>query len=73
MIECIDKETGFFSEPINILKKIPGYGEDEIIQAIDTIREMEPVGVGAFDLSDCLLIQVQRQKIGESIIGENNS
>lgn len=68
LIECIDKETGFFSEPINILKKIPGYGEDEIIQAIDTIREMEPVGVGAFDLSDCLLIQVQRQKIEDPLL-----
>ncbi|MDR2732939.1 MAG: RNA polymerase factor sigma-54 [Fibromonadaceae bacterium] len=39
-----------------LLKKAP----KEVKQAFDVLRNLEPPGIGAFDLCDCLLIQAKR-------------
>jgi len=38
------------------LKKAP----KEVIEAFDVLRSLEPPGIGAFDLRDCLIIQANR-------------
>ena len=45
---------------------------EEIEQALETVRGLEPAGVGATDLRDCLLLQLQRdggdRRLEEAII-----
>lgn len=40
--------------------------DEEMIQIVDIIRSLDPPGVGAFNLQDCLLLQIKRQKPSET-------
>src|SRR5208282_6330743 len=37
----------------------PGFTRDDLHQAIELVRQMDPVGVGARDLRECLLAQLK--------------
>ncbi|MFI5090245.1 MAG: RNA polymerase factor sigma-54 [Terriglobales bacterium] len=40
----------------------PGFSRDDLHQAIELVRQMDPVGVGARDLRECLLAQLKYQQ-----------
>ena len=40
----------------------PGFTRDDLHQAIELVRQMDPVGVGARDLRECLLAQLKYQQ-----------
>ena len=39
--------------------------EEEVIEILEMIQEMDPAGIGARDLRECLLIQIDRRQNGD--------
>ena len=65
-------ERGYFPEdPAAIAMRIQ-IGEETVRKCLSMIKELEPAGTGAFDLKECLLIQLERKqkknRITESIV-----
>ena len=60
MAELVDEDGYLAQEDLDGLTelKIPA---DMVEQALDTLQSLEPAGVGARDLSQCLALQLQRQ------------
>ena len=52
---------GFFAEPPEIIAKELEIPTETLQQAIRAIRQLEPAGVGATDLRDSLILQLQRK------------
>lgn len=61
LIAYIDPDTGFFTESPELLGEFLKCGADELNRALSVIRKMEPAGIGAFSLADCLTLQLERQ------------
>ncbi len=61
MAELVDEDGYLAAEDLNGLEdlKIP---RTLIDQALETLQSLEPAGVGAGSLSECLLLQLARQK-----------
>ncbi len=61
MAELVDEDGRLLPEDLDglTLLKIP---EDMISQAITTLQTLEPAGIGARSLSECLVLQLQRMK-----------
>lgn len=61
MAELVDEDGYLAQEDLDGLTelKIPA---DMVEQALDTLQSLEPAGVGARDLSECLVLQLSRQK-----------
>ena len=61
MAELVDEDGYLTQEDLDGLTemKIP---QTMVDQALDTIQSLEPAGVGARDLSECLVLQLSRQK-----------
>ena len=60
MAELVDPDGYLPQEDLDSLQDL-NIPEDLIGQALETIQSLEPVGVGARDLSECLLLQLARQ------------
>lgn len=60
LIQRLDK-NGWFDESVAELASCLNIEETIVDQAIQVIQGLEPAGVGARDLSECLLIQLERQ------------
>jgi RNA polymerase sigma-54 factor len=41
------------------------YTEDEVVQALELVRDLDPPGVACFDLRECLLRQLDSQEVTE--------
>ncbi|MGL4653017.1 RNA polymerase factor sigma-54 [Cetobacterium sp.] len=68
-------ERGYLDGTLESLKKDGGYKSSLFKEALDILRGLDPLGVGAFNLIDCLKIQllnrgIKNKKI-EKIIEEN--
>lgn len=67
LIGCID-DDGYIRQPITSISNDLAfqYGieapETEILETLKTIQELEPAGIGAVNLRDCLLLQLRRRK-----------
>lgn len=61
MAELVDEDGYLAQEDLDGLTelKIPA---DMVERALDTLQSLEPAGVGARDLSECLVLQLSRQK-----------
>ena len=61
MAELVDEDGYLTQEDLDGLTemKIP---QTMVDQALDTIQSLEPAGVGARDLSECLVLQLSRRK-----------
>ncbi len=55
-------ENGWLTESVDSLAALSGFTAGEMSQAVDIIRELDPPGVGASDLSSCLVIQLKRME-----------
>ena len=60
-------DLGFLQSPVEEMAKNTGVPEEEIQPVLAVIQTFHPVGVGARDLRDCLLIQLRRLGKEESM------
>ncbi|MGC4191612.1 MAG: hypothetical protein QM589_10670 [Thermomicrobiales bacterium] len=56
LLESLD-ERGFLTNPLDAIAELTGLDEEDLQEALDVIRDVAPVGVGAHDLRECLLLQ----------------
>ena len=54
---CLD-ENGYFAEDPALVSRETGYSRQEIEDALQVLRRLEPCGIFAKDLKDCLLCQL---------------
>jgi RNA polymerase sigma-54 factor len=60
MINSLD-EKGYLNEDVKDIESALNAQGEEVEKALAILQKMEPVGVGARNLQDCLLIQLQRK------------
>ena len=60
MIECIN-ENGYFEESLNNISHTLKIDNTVAEEALFVLQSMEPAGIGARDLRECLLLQLERQ------------
>lgn len=53
-------DNGYLAAPVGQLLEESGIAKDCLDEALEAIQRMEPAGVGAADLRECLLIQARR-------------
>jgi RNA polymerase sigma-54 factor len=59
-------DLGFLSAPLEEIANLSGTPIEDLQDALDLVQTFHPVGVGARDLKDCLLIQLRRLGQGQS-------
>ena len=52
---------GWWTESVEETARAFGVTEDRVLQVLQQIQQMEPAGIGARDLSQCLLLQLENQ------------
>jgi RNA polymerase sigma-54 factor len=60
-------DIGFLSAPLDEIANLSGTPIDDLQQALELVQTFHPVGVGARDLKDCLLIQLRRLGKAQSL------
>lgn len=60
LIDCLD-DHGFYSGTAGELAALAGTDAAAAELALDTLKSLEPAGVGARDVIECLLLQLRRQ------------
>ncbi|HSU79411.1 MAG TPA: RNA polymerase factor sigma-54 [Candidatus Angelobacter sp.] len=67
MIDDLD-DKGYWVEETGEWAEAMGYPATEVQDALTQIRELEPAGVGAVNVQDCLLLQVERFSHGHQAL-----
>lgn len=57
--KCLD-DHGFFPFEIADIARVSGYPEKKIASCLVELKKLEPAGIFAKDLSECLILQLQR-------------
>lgn len=60
IIESLD-ENGYMTSSIGEISCATGVSEDKVSEALEIIHGLEPPGVGARDIRECLLIQLEHR------------
>lgn len=60
MIDLVS-DAGYFTEELNDIAESLGCGSDAVETVFTSLRAMEPVGIFAMDLADCLALQLKDQ------------
>jgi RNA polymerase sigma-54 factor len=47
--------------------EVPVYGEDEVMRMLETVQALDPAGVGARDLRECLMLQLKDAGLEQSV------
>jgi RNA polymerase sigma-54 factor len=63
-------EDGYLTVPVKELAATTGLPLDRIQNVLLAVQEFHPVGVGAADLQDCLLLQLERIGKADSVAGD---
>jgi RNA polymerase sigma-54 factor len=58
---------GYLAVGMDNIMKSTHRSREEVLEVLDSIHEFDPVGVGARDNSECLLIQLRFQGLGGSV------
>ena len=66
LIDLLDSR-GYLTEETDQIAAQLETEEDEVARMLQVVQSLEPAGVGARDISECLLIQMDRQKIEDTI------
>lgn len=61
-------DNGYLNTPLEEIAKQTNSNMDEVEKLLEIIQRFEPLGVGARDVKECLLIQVKEDKIIEPYI-----
>ena len=59
-------EHGYLQATIEELCEMGQYSPDEVAGALSIVQGFDPVGVGARDLKECLLLQIAKLELGET-------
>ena len=60
-------DDGFITAPLDDLATTTGFSQSEIEDMLGVIQEFDPIGVGARNLSECLLLQLERLGKGNTL------
>ena len=60
LIQRISEDTGYFESDRETLMDELGLNDEDMEEVLGKIRSMDPPGIGAFDLRECLLLQLER-------------
>jgi RNA polymerase sigma-54 factor len=60
-------DIGFLSAPLDEISNLSGTPIEDLQPALELVQTFHPVGVGARDLKDCLLIQLRRLGKAQSL------
>ena len=61
-------KDGYFEIPVEELIKTSGSSSDKVNKVLSLIKTFDPIGVGASDLKECLLIQAKHFKLNNTIV-----
>ncbi|MDL2121860.1 MAG: RNA polymerase factor sigma-54 [Deltaproteobacteria bacterium] len=61
-------KDGYLDIPVEELIKTSGSSSDKVNQVLSLINTFDPIGVGASDLKECLLIQAKHFKLDNTIV-----
>ncbi|TXK82599.1 RNA polymerase factor sigma-54 [Paenibacillus sp. N3.4] len=53
-------ESGYLDVPVAVVSEALGIGEEEVIKVLVYLQALEPAGIAARDLKECLLLQIRR-------------
>lgn len=67
LILCLDSK-GYFTESIDDIAKLLQVDTELVMSCLDHLKELEPAGIFASDLKECLLIQLHRLGICDEIL-----
>ena len=67
MIGNLDK-NGYLEIPVEELISTSGSTPDKVNQVLSLIKTFDPIGVGASDLKECLLIQAKHFKLDNTLV-----
>ncbi len=74
IIESLD-ENGYLTSGVDEIARVTGSDEESVHKVLDIIHTFDPVGVGAKDLRECLIIQLRQSgqltDIFERVINEH--
>jgi len=66
VIEALD-EDGYLRTGLGLLGETVGVGADDLDRALGVVQQMDPPGVGARDLRECLLLQLGARGMKDSL------
>lgn len=61
-------EDGYLRASVEEIVSSGSYGPEEVQKAIDAVQSLDPIGVGARDLRECLLLQLRFLEIDEPLV-----
>jgi RNA polymerase sigma-54 factor len=61
-------DNGYLTASLEEISKVTKSSISEVEKILDVVQQFEPLGVGARDIRECLLIQIKDQKIVETYI-----
>ncbi len=67
IIENLD-EDGYLRKPLSEIVRVLGTGERKVEDALKIVQSLEPAGLGARDLQESLLLQIERYLDKDSIL-----
>ncbi len=69
IIECLD-DNGFFSDSEISISKRFGVSADRVLELLSVIQSLDPAGVAARSLTECLSLQLKSDYPGETLAAE---
>lgn len=61
-------EDGYLKTSTEEIAQITGYAEEEVIEVLYAIQKLDPVGIAARDVRECLLIQLKSQNMEDTVV-----
>ncbi len=61
-------ERGFLRSTVEEIARQSGAEEPDVERVLVAIQKLDPTGVGARDLRECLLLQIDTHKVGDSLV-----
>lgn len=62
MIESIDS-NGYLNEPVDQMAAVLQASAEEVEAVLHQLQSLEPAGIGARSLQECILLQLRRKRI----------
>lgn len=62
IVESLD-DNGYMTLKVEEIEKVFGVKKEDVLKVIEVIQTFEPLGVGARDLKECLIIQLKNKNL----------
>ncbi|MEA5010561.1 MAG: RNA polymerase factor sigma-54 [Angelakisella sp.] len=60
VVDCLD-DNGYLTVSVEEMAAHTGWSEDRLFMGLEIVKTLEPAGVGASSLSECLILQLERK------------